>query len=210
MATATEREFLDAIRRAPDDAVAVQVYGDWLLDQGDPRGELIALQAREAELDAPHVLRLLQLAAEHGFIRVPDDPERDVLRFAGGVVTEGAYRIVYEVVHRGCAVRVVESRTELRIDVDNNVVRTDKPRVMITPHAACSVLAEISAAILAGEPLAKIELVTAANLRIGRFPTDRVPDDIAALWPPGVRHIDFRDLARWRALANRWRSARST
>src|ERR1700744_5363280 len=99
MATGTEREFLDAIRRAPDDPVAVQVYADWLLDRGDPRGELIALQAREAELDPPRVLPLLQLAAEHGFIHVPDDPERDVLRFAGGVVPDGAYRIVYEVAH---------------------------------------------------------------------------------------------------------------
>jgi uncharacterized protein (TIGR02996 family) len=207
MATATEREFLDAIRRAPDDAVAVQVYGDWLLDQGDPRGELIALQASEAELDAPHVLRLLQLAAEHGFIRVPDDPERDVLRFAGGVIPDGAYRIVYEVVHAGHAYRVVESRTELRLDVDNKTVRTDEPRIMISPQSANAVLARISAAILADEPLAKLELPTELRGRIGRFPTERVPDDLAALWPPGVRHIDFRDLARWRALANRWRLA---
>jgi uncharacterized protein (TIGR02996 family) len=209
MAAATEREFLDAIRRAPDDAAAVQVYGDWLLDRGDARGELIALQAREAELDAPHVLRLLQLAAEHGFIRVPDDPERDVLRFAGGVIADGAYRIVYEVVHAGCSYRVVESRTELRIDVDNKTVRTEQPRIMISPQSANAVLARISAAILAGEPLAKLELPAELRGRIGRFPTEQVPADIAALWPAGTRHIDFRDLARWRALANRWRSARA-
>ena len=209
MASATDSELLDAIRRAPDDATAVQVYADWLIDRGDPRGELIALQAREADLDAPHMLRLLQLAAEHGFVRIPDDPERDVLRFAGGVVPDGPYRIIYEVSHRGRDYRVAETRTGLQIDVDRRTVRTADAPVMISPQSACAVLAQISAAILAGEPLERLELTTPTNARIGRFPTERVPEDIAVLWPPGVRHIDFRDLARWRKLAARWRSARA-
>lgn len=208
MPAATETEFLDAIRRAPDDVAAVQVYADWLLDQGDPRGELIALQSREADLDAPHMSRLLELAAEHGFIRVPDDPERDVLRFAGGVIPDGAYRIVYAVAHGGRDYRVVESRTELRIDVDDRVVRTDTPRVMISPQSASCVLERVSAAILRGDSLEQLELPTELHGRIGRFPTDPVPDDLAARWPPGVRHVDFRDLQRWRRLAARWRAMR--
>jgi uncharacterized protein (TIGR02996 family) len=206
MPSATESEFLDAIRRDPTDHAAVQVYADWLLDRGDSRGELIVLQEREAELDAPHMLRLLELAAEHGFIRLPDDPEADVLRFAGGVIPDGAYRIVYELAHGGRDYRVVESRTELRIDVDDRVVRTDTPRVMISPQSASCVLERVSAAILLGEPLDKLELPTELHGRIGRFPTDPVPDDIAAHWQPGRRHIDFRDLQRWRRLAARWRA----
>ena len=132
-----------------------------------------------------------------------------MLRFAGGVIPDGAYRIVYEVAHGGHGYRVVESRTELRIDVDDRVVRTDTPRVMISPQSASCVLEHVSAAILLGEPLDKLELPTELRGRIGRFPTDPVPDDIAALWRPSVvRHIDFRDLARWRRLAARWRAMR--
>ncbi len=131
-----------------------------------------------------------------------------MLRFAGGVIPDGAYRIVYELEYGGHAYRVVESRTELRIDVDDRVVRTDTPRVMISPQGASCMLECVSAAILLGEPLDKLELPTELRGRIGRFPTDPVPDDIAAHWRPGVRHVDFRDLARWRALAARWRAMR--
>ena len=38
---------LDAIYAAPGDLAARAVYGDWLQERGDPRGELIALQLRE-------------------------------------------------------------------------------------------------------------------------------------------------------------------
>jgi uncharacterized protein (TIGR02996 family) len=40
-----------AILRAPDDVNAYLVYGDWLQAQGDPRGELVALQ--HARLEKP-------------------------------------------------------------------------------------------------------------------------------------------------------------
>ncbi|HEY1546950.1 MAG TPA: TIGR02996 domain-containing protein [Kofleriaceae bacterium] len=138
MAAATEREFQDAIRRAPDDAAAVQVYADWLLDRGDPRGELIALQASEAELDGPHLLRLLQLAAEHGFVRVPDDPERDVLRFAGGVRTIGGNVAVEYVEHAGASYVVLEGRARLAIHVDHRPVFDAEPRGMIRPKSPTS------------------------------------------------------------------------
>jgi uncharacterized protein (TIGR02996 family) len=38
-----------AIDDDPDDARAYAVYGDWLQEQGDPRGELIALQQAAEE-----------------------------------------------------------------------------------------------------------------------------------------------------------------
>ncbi|MET0403685.1 MAG: WGR domain-containing protein [Cystobacter sp.] len=36
-----------AIEKAPDDVAAYRAYGEWLTQQGDPRGELIALQCAE-------------------------------------------------------------------------------------------------------------------------------------------------------------------
>jgi uncharacterized protein (TIGR02996 family) len=42
----TEAEHLEAIAGAPDDDDPRLVYADWLLERGDPRGELIQLQCR--------------------------------------------------------------------------------------------------------------------------------------------------------------------
>jgi len=43
---------LDAVYAAPEDREARLVYGDWLLERGDPRGELIQLQLREPKTKA--------------------------------------------------------------------------------------------------------------------------------------------------------------
>ncbi|MDP1921756.1 MAG: TIGR02996 domain-containing protein [Myxococcales bacterium] len=63
---------LDAIRKAPDDDRPRQVYADWLMEQGDPRGEFIAVQCeltrpdlddgRRLELEA----RQVSLLSSHG------------------------------------------------------------------------------------------------------------------------------------------------
>lgn len=63
---------LDAIRKAPEDDGPRQVYADWLMEQGDPRGEFIAVQceltrsdleqARRLELEA----RQVSLLSQHG------------------------------------------------------------------------------------------------------------------------------------------------
>lgn len=62
-------ELLAAIIAAPDDVERRLVYADWLLEQGDPRGELIhlcerklALDQRDEDLDA----RIDRLEREHG------------------------------------------------------------------------------------------------------------------------------------------------
>lgn len=59
-----------AIVANPDDADAYMVYADWLQDQGDPRGELIALQAAGKQAAAKklldkHVAYFLGPLAEH-------------------------------------------------------------------------------------------------------------------------------------------------
>lgn len=47
---ASNPELEAMIDAAPDDGAAYSVYGDWLAAQGDPRGELIALQSRMEDL----------------------------------------------------------------------------------------------------------------------------------------------------------------
>jgi uncharacterized protein (TIGR02996 family) len=83
IAGATEAEWLAAILAAPDDVALRQVYGDWLQQRGDPRGELVtaqcrlhlgvpaqdraALRQRERELLAEHELTwLAELGLEAG------------------------------------------------------------------------------------------------------------------------------------------------
>ncbi len=68
----TATELLDLIRRDPADEDALQIYADFLQQQGDSRGELVMLRQRErltpgglAELAA--LDRLIELVAEHGF-----------------------------------------------------------------------------------------------------------------------------------------------
>jgi uncharacterized protein (TIGR02996 family) len=57
-AAAAGAELEAGIIADPDDRAAYAVYADWLQRQGDPRGELIALQlAREAELARGHTGR---------------------------------------------------------------------------------------------------------------------------------------------------------
>ncbi len=47
-----DEAFLQAILEAPDDDTPRLIYADWLEDQGDPRGELIRLEAQLARLAA--------------------------------------------------------------------------------------------------------------------------------------------------------------
>jgi uncharacterized protein (TIGR02996 family) len=55
---------LEGVLAAPGDASLRAVYGDWLLERGDPRGELIALQLRD-RLDAAAEARVAALLRKH-------------------------------------------------------------------------------------------------------------------------------------------------
>jgi len=66
----TNPELEQAIVANPDDTSARSVYADWLQSQGDPRGELIALQLAGKESDAEaliakHTAALLGPLAQH-------------------------------------------------------------------------------------------------------------------------------------------------
>ncbi|MBA3541481.1 MAG: TIGR02996 domain-containing protein [Deltaproteobacteria bacterium] len=47
-----ERDLIAAVAEAPDDDAPRLVYADWLMERGDPRGELVALQCALARADA--------------------------------------------------------------------------------------------------------------------------------------------------------------
>src|SRR4051812_38161141 len=70
--TADERAFLAAILDAPDDDAPRLIYADYLLEQGDPRGDFIHVQYQLARLpehapEAPALRRQEQdLLAAHG------------------------------------------------------------------------------------------------------------------------------------------------
>ena len=233
--TTREAELLDAIRRDPGDDAALQVYADWLLGRGDTRGELVLLQRREPELDDPAALeRLLELSAEHGFLRVPDDPDAEILRFTGGVEAgRTQVRITYELAHAGRSYRVVDDYFAgwIRIEVDGALVREDRTRgerrardagrvalgaSLLRPEAASVILHAISGAIVRGRGFDDVvypdgvRLTSNPYYRVTRFPTTPVPDELAARWPRVQgREIELRDLAQWRALYDRWLDARA-
>lgn len=62
----TFEDYVNAIRAAPDDLALRNVFADWLVERGDPRGELMALQLsrREGRTSAPD--RERKLIEKHG------------------------------------------------------------------------------------------------------------------------------------------------
>jgi uncharacterized protein (TIGR02996 family) len=89
---ATEAELIAAIRAEPDDDHARLVFADWLLERGDARGELLQLEHADrhgAILHSDVQLRLLELAAVHGFLRIPDEPALEELRWEQHTLAHG-------------------------------------------------------------------------------------------------------------------------
>jgi uncharacterized protein (TIGR02996 family) len=75
----SEAELLALLRAEPSDEARL-VYADWLLDRGDPRGQVIVLDHKDRTtpggLRDPDLLTLLlRLTAEHGFPHLPDPDE---------------------------------------------------------------------------------------------------------------------------------------
>ena len=89
---ASEADMLAALRANPHDDAARLVYADWLIERGDERGELLMLEHadRTSELELASQLRLLKLAAAHGFAWF--EPELPPIDWDGG----GAHPVQYE------------------------------------------------------------------------------------------------------------------
>ena len=61
----TRASFLKAIYQSPEDRAVRAIYADWLQEQDDPQGELIALQLARAR-DSPSTPRERELIEQHG------------------------------------------------------------------------------------------------------------------------------------------------
>lgn len=87
-----ETRLIDAIVAAPDDDAPRLVYADWLLQRGDPRGELIQLQSLPLERQTADVTaRCDELIAEHWYAWlgiVADVLDREGTYFRHGFLDE--------------------------------------------------------------------------------------------------------------------------
>jgi uncharacterized protein (TIGR02996 family) len=68
MTAMTEAEMFAAIRVAPDDDGPRLIYADWLVEQGDPRGELIQLDCRMETLERSSPERLEAERLRNGLV----------------------------------------------------------------------------------------------------------------------------------------------
>lgn len=109
-------KLLEQVVRAPRDAAARQVYADWLLEHGDPRGQLISLEAHLASSpDAKLRARAdtLRRSAEKAFAqRFKSKAAR--LVFDGGMVSEVTAGLVW-LLEQGDALFAAEPIRELAI-----------------------------------------------------------------------------------------------
>lgn len=88
-ARGVDREsFLEAVLAAPEDDAPRLVFADWLMEQGDPRGEFIAVQCRIARGDRSEglVARERELLRLHGRAWGCPLPQFVVLRWERGFV----------------------------------------------------------------------------------------------------------------------------
>ncbi len=84
-----EAEFLAAIYADLDDDAVRQVFADWLLDRGDPRGELIALQLAGVQLPRQTILLNRHGRAWAGALDDALEPDRRIWErgfLVGGVL----------------------------------------------------------------------------------------------------------------------------
>jgi uncharacterized protein (TIGR02996 family) len=111
-----------AIEERPDDVAAQLVLADWLVSEGDPRGELILLDhcERRGELRDPDGLeRLLLLAAEHTFPRARPEPANPV-ELVGG----GSFPVQYEGTYRGHGYYIRYRHSSLSAEIDDGAIAT--------------------------------------------------------------------------------------
>lgn len=206
-----EEALLARMRSAPEDEGPRLAYAGWLLDRGDARGELILLDHRERKGEiggSAELGRLLELAAEHGFPRLPDDPDAAILRWRGG----GSYPVQYDLDHDGHRY-YLRWRYGFSIDVDDVTVLEcdlDLGCNEWTFREANAILAIVSAAVTSGASLAELTFPDEAGFRthpsyrVGRCPTYAFPHEL--MRARGLEDhdwtLDCRDHARWYDLWN--------
>lgn len=216
----TEEQLIAAMRAAPDSEGPRLVYADWLMARGDPRGELILLDHREHTTpggltDRAALMRLLVLAAEHGFPRLPDDPDARILPFEGG----GHYLVQYELDYQGHNYYLRWRDEDFSIYIDNEIAFECALELANeeewTDEETNVILAIVSDAILSGVPLSGLALPDSAGIRahpdyrVGRCPGYVFPAEFMASL--GLDTLDWalprRDRDHWYAL---WRRVQAT
>ncbi len=84
----TESELLARIAQAPFDRRLRLVFADWLLEQGDPRGDVIALESRGL-LTSAERRKQERVVATHGARWLgPLEPHAESFRFEGGFLSD--------------------------------------------------------------------------------------------------------------------------
>ncbi len=209
-----EAELLELMRAAPDDDGPRLVYADWLLARGDVRGELIVLDHRDrtgALTGADQLERLLELAAEHGFPRLPDDPCARILPFHGG----GAFPVQYHLDDHAGHSYYLRWRYGFSIDVDDETVLEGDLETLTTNEwtfrETTVILAIVSDAILRGAPLSALTFPAPGaypehpRYHLGRAPAYTCPEEFlharGRAWNEGL--LEVRDFERWYALWGR-------
>jgi uncharacterized protein (TIGR02996 family) len=208
------------VEHFPDDLGAQLVLADWLISQGDPRGELILLDHRDrsGELRDPDgIERLLLLAAEYTFpcARPPDD---EPIVFEGG----GAMPVQYEARFRGHDYYIRYRHGDLSIEIDNGNVPTGVeypegyPQELgltfegeWTDEETVLLLDTFRDAIRAGSPLGGLwfptEPIAPPTYDGGERRCYRLPAELTE--PRGLSRDRYglaaRDYARWHALSKR-------
>jgi uncharacterized protein (TIGR02996 family) len=210
-----EAGLIDALRR-PHDRKLRLVWADLLGDRGDPRGEQLILEDR-VELgtgeDAAWLAaaeRLLRVAAERGFVAVPDDPDASVLPWEGG----GGYPVQYELTWDRHHYYTRYRHHGFTVDRDGAEVLSAELDVADsgdwTSEETNFFLHLLSDAIREGrlETLtfpSAIDRARDPRHRLGAFPRYSLPDELAG---SRKRTLAARDLDRWWALHARWQAAR--
>ncbi len=185
-----EAELVAAIAAAPEEMGPRLVYADWLLDQGDERGELITIDDADRRgqferfVDDPALHRLMELAARYGFPRRPDDPPN--------WLDSSRYRLLAD---PHFPIRLI-SRTTNTAAVFPNAVESALVRGPWSSFE-CEVLAHIaSRAARLGRPFTEIDV-----------PYREAIAQLHALGPPPAQgHPVFGviDYERWCGLWKRW------
>ena len=211
-----ETALLAAIAENPDDPDPQLVIADWLLAQGDARGELIVLDHHERTtggiVDPVALERMLLLAAEYTF-PCAREPDESMLPF---IAADDGYEVTYGGHHyavwwrRGdIYVRIDDGDIDSGVDYPNGFPDdVDEEPGYWTASETAATLAVLSDAIRAGTPLAELRLpCMREQLPVYEGGARRVYRLPPAFTKPRGIHRDryglaARDYHRWNAL---WR-----
>jgi uncharacterized protein (TIGR02996 family) len=152
----TEADLVAGIVAAPDDDAPRTVYGDWLLDRGDPRGDLLIAQCALARADADD-----RPIAETGPLR---DRVRALIASHGASWLDAPFAITagYYELRRG----MVEHVELMQGDVDAIALRDAAP--ILRSFAGSHSLAPAMFAAARVLPIDQLQLVGATELDVVR------------------------------------------